>query len=228
MVLVGALVLSWLLRMFVFQAFEVPSGSMENTLQISDQIYAQKITAFHRGDVVVFKDTLNWLGEHNSPGPVRAGLEAIGILPDTSRGYLTKRVIGMPGDRIRCCDVQGRVSVNGYPLDEDYLYADAGGRVRPSQGDFDVTVPADRLFLLGDHRNASKDSRCYLKSIALDKPKGATAFVPVDDVVGAVGLVGLPLNHFHTLTTPGTFAGVPPGQTPPAEAVIAVDGGCGT
>lgn len=221
LVLVGALVISSLLRAFVFEPFTIPSGSMENTLQVNDKVVAQKITDFERGDVIVFRDPADWVtGVGNrTPNPLVTGLEFIGVLPNSSDDFLTKRVIGLPGDTVSCCDADGRLSVNGYPIDESsYLFADSAGAVRPSDMPFEVVVPRDHLFVLGDHRNASADSRCHLADSRRPGSSDMDAFVPIDNVVGAVGMIVAPLERWQQLKTPAAFDGVPP---PSAEAPTA-------
>lgn len=224
-VVVGAIIVSSLLRAFVGQMFLIPSGSMENTLMIGDRVVVQKITDFHRGSVVVFEDPGHWLGDTQADerGPLGQALEFVGVLPDTSTGHLIKRVIGLPGDRVKCCDTEGRISVNGQPLTEtSYLYTGPdGSQVDPSDIDFEVVVPKDRIFVMGDHRNASADSRCHLSDLAVDQPKGAIAFVPIDEVVGPAFAIVAPFDRARLLKVPDTFAKVPPPAKPaPAQAVI--------
>lgn len=221
LVVVGALIISALLRAFVFEPFTIPSGSMENTLQINDKVVAQKLTEFNRGDVIVFRDPGKWVTKaaHQSKNPVVQALEWVGVFPNSSNDFLTKRVIGMPGDHVACCDAEGRVTVNGKALNEGaYLYADAFGTVKPSEEEFDVVVPRDSLFVMGDHRNASADSRCHLDDVVNGGPPGRTAFVPIDHVVGAVGLIVAPFERWHQLHTPDTFDGIPP---PARDAPVA-------
>lgn len=223
LVIIGALIISAVLRAFVFEPFTIPSGSMENTLQVNDKVIAQKITDFKRGDVIVFSDPGDWVG--GAPparvNPVAKGLEFIGVLPNSSHNFLTKRVIGLPGDRVQCCDDQGRVTVNGYPLDEAaYLYSDGNGTAIPSEIDFDVVVPREHLFVLGDHRNASADSRCHMTDDSTGQASGMKAFVPTVNVVGPVSLIVAPLDRWQQLHTPDAFAGVPP---PAGEAPIEPD-----
>ena len=119
-VVVGAIVVSSLLRAFVGQMFIIPSESMESTLLKGDRVVVQKITDFHRGDVVVFEDPGGWLPDEPvaDPGPLARVLEFIGVPPKRTPGHLIKRVIGMPGDTVVCCDSAGRLTVNGYALDE--------------------------------------------------------------------------------------------------------------
>ncbi len=230
-VVVGAVVVSSLLRAFVAQPFVIPSGSMEDTLQIDDKVVVQKVTDFSRGDVVVFVDPGDWLGpeyEAAERGPAGQVLEFIGILPDTSSNHLIKRVIGMPGDTVHCCDDQGRLSVNGVPLEEeDYLYrGDDGEPVAPAEVPFTVVVPRDRLFVMGDHRNDSRDSRCHLADVpAAGGPLGTEAFVPVQNVVGPAFLIAAPFDRFQRLTVPDTFARIPDAAEPaPEQAVIEPEG----
>lgn len=220
-VLVLALIASGLFRGFVYQVFEVPSGSMELTLAIGDKIAVQKFGGYERGDVIVLEDAHGWLTgdsvEEAPPDPtlLRQGLELVGLAPDSGEGHLVKRVIGLPGDRVTCCDASGRVEVNGYPLDESYTYAEdpAAGQI-----EFEVVVPEDRVFVLGDHRNASGDSRCHLNG---GDPRGDGAFIPRNRVTGKVVLIVLPTSRFQRLERPQTFAAVPaPQQQPPPEPVV--------
>lgn len=226
LVVVGALVVSSLLRAFVGQMFSIPSQSMENTLLVGDRVLVQKVVDFNRGDVVVFADPGNWLDEPPEVrGPIGQALEFVGVLPDTSTEHLIKRVIGLPGDRVRCCDAQGRLTVNGEPLEEDYLYADSAGPVQPSDVRFTVVVPKGRIFVMGDHRDLSADSRCHLSDISIQGPPGTTAFVPEDQVVGEAFAVVAPLRRAEVLDRPATFADVPAAEEPaPARAVIKPEG----
>jgi signal peptidase I len=231
-VVVGAIIVSSLLRMFVGQMFIIPSASMENTLLIGDRVVVQKITDFHRGDVVVFADPGGWLAGEPSEerGTLGKALEFVGVLPDTSTGHLIKRVIGMPGDTVKCCDSKHRMTVNGQPLDErSYLYTDPDGvQVRPSDITFEVVVPRDRIFVMGDHRDLSADSRCHLSDLSSTQKTGEVAFVPEDLVVGPAFAVAAPFNRATRLHRPATFADVPePTQAAPATAVIKPRGvGC--
>ncbi len=222
-VVVGALIASTLLRLFIAQMFVIPSGSMEHTLEKQDRVAVQKVAGFQRGDVVVFRDTLNWLDPYDkTPGWFRQALIFVGLAPDESTQHLIKRVIGVAGDHVSCCDAQGRVSVNGVALNEvSYLYTDAttGQQVDPSTWSFDVVVPAGTIFVMGDHRNASKDSRCYLFDDD-EGPAGDRAFIPVENVVGSAIAIVFPFDRMRGFSRPDTFAGVPVGGTPPDEPVI--------
>lgn len=227
-VVVLGLVVSTLLRTFVFQMFEIPSSSMEDTLQIGDRVAVQKVTEFHRGDVVVFIDPGGWLPAPQpvQRSPLEVALEFVGILPNSSDQYLIKRVIGTEGDVVICCDTEGRILVNGHPLEESaYLYREGGVPVPPSDITFEVTVPADRIFVMGDHRNSSADSRCHLSDLNSSGIRGDAAFVPRSDVVGVAVAVTYPFSRFQLLHRPATFDGVPdPSKPAPAEPEISPEG----
>jgi len=223
-VVVGALIASTLLRVFVAQMFVIPSGSMENTLLIGDRVAVQKVIGFERGDIVVFRDTLGWLAPaEQEEDPIRKAMIFVGLAPDESTNHLIKRVIGVPGDHVSCCDAQGRVTVNGVALNEGaYLYTDpvTGRQVDPSSVSFDVVVPAGKIFVMGDHRNNSQDSRCHLSDEAANGATGSLAFVPAENVVGTGIAVVFPFDRMQALNRPATFGGIPPGGTPPAEPVV--------
>ena len=209
---VVALVVCSLLRFFVGQMFVIPSPSMEGTLLVGDKVVAQKIKHFQRGDIIVFTDPGDWLRNAHIParGPVGKAFEFVGVLPDISTGHIIKRLIGMPGDKVVCCDKQGRITVNGQALDEtSYLFRDAAGKQVVSAVKFEVVVPKDRLFVMGDHRDESADSRCHLSDISAGTTKGETAFVPVKSVVGSTVAIVSPFNRAQRLHRPATFAGVP-------------------
>jgi signal peptidase I len=196
-----ALVLSLLVKTFLVQAFYIPSVSMENTLLVGDRVIVSKLTpgpfSLERGEVIVFTDPGDWLEQSElvapDPGPVRKVLVFVGLLPNDSGNHLIKRVIGLPGDHVVCCDDHGRVTVNGVALEEPYVHPGD----RPSDKPFDVRVPAGQLWVMGDHRAASEDSRF----------KG---FVPLDDVTGRAMAVVWPFSRADWLGVPkSTFARVP-------------------
>jgi signal peptidase I len=199
-----ALLLAAGIKLLFVQAFYIPSGSMNDTLVFNDRILVQKVSYWgsagpERGDVVVFSDPGGWLDESESPqarNPVAKALEVFGLFP--TGGHLVKRVIGVGGDRVVCCDKKGHVRVNGTALREkDYLKPG----VQPSAITFDVKVPEGYLWVMGDNRPASADSRLHLGD-----PGGG--FVPEEDVVGKVFAVVWPLGHFAFLHRPDTFAAV--------------------
>jgi signal peptidase I len=184
-------------KTFLLQMFFVPSVSMRPGLAIDDRILVEKPSTWdgqvERGDVVVFRDPGGWLPPVPEPGPVQQALSTVGLFPEG--GHLVKRVIGLGGDRVVCCDAKGRVTVNGTPLREsDHLLRG----VAPSERRFDVRVPADRLWLMGDNRPNSEDSRAHQ-----DLPGGGT--VPADTVVGRVWAVVWPWQRFELLDRPETF-----------------------
>lgn len=196
-IVVLALALSALVRAVIVQAFFVPSSSMEMTLQPSDRILAIKprIGPVHRGEVVVFKDPQNWLPEPIAPegwrGDFIQALTFIGVLPSDSGKDLVKRVIGVAGDRVACCDEDGRIVVNGIPLNEDYIIGPT------DQVRFDVQVPADSIFVLGDNRGDSRDSRFFL-----DQANGS---VPSENVVGRASVIIWPIQRLAVLDIPAIF-----------------------
>jgi len=195
-VLVTAVVLSVVVRTFFVQAFYVPSQSMENTLLPSDRILASKITTnmfgVKRGQIVVFKDPGGWLppAMELKGTPLRQALEFIGVVPANKGDDLVKRVIAIGGDRISCCDSQGRIVLNGVPLDEPYIKPG----VSTDQVPFDVQVPEGTVFVMGDNRAESADSRFHL-----DVANGG---VPVDNVVGRVFLNVWPFSRINTFPVP--------------------------
>ena len=223
-VVVGALIASTLLRLFVAQMFVIPSGSMENTLLIRDRVAVQKIVGYQRGDIVVFRDTLGWLAPAKvEEDPAKKTLIFLGLAPDESANHLIKRVVGLPGDHVTCCDAKGRVAVNGVALEESaYLYTDAatGEQVDPSSVPFDVVVPAGTVFVMGDHRNNSQDSRCHLSDDTSGRAEGTQAFIPIENIVGTAVAVVYPFDRFHGISRPPNFEQIPAGATPPAEPVL--------
>ncbi len=223
-VVVGAVVVSSLLRAFVGQMFIIPSQSMENTLLVGDRVVVQKLTDFQRGDVVVFSDPGGWLdGSPADPAPWDKALEFIGLPTKSTPGHLIKRVIGMPGDKVVCCTSKGRITVNGHPLNEGgYLYTDPDDvQVNPSDVRFEVVVPKDRIFVMGDHRDLSADSRCHLSDLSTRQGTGQAAFVSISGVVGPAFAVVAPFDRASRLQRPATFAKIPdPKEPAPRRAVI--------
>ena len=227
-VLIGAVIVSSVLRAFVGQMFIIPSESMENTLLEGDRVVVQKITDFDRGDAVVFRDPGGWLSEPVAePGPFDRVLEFVGVPTQSTPGHLIKRVIGLPGDTVVCCDEDNRITVNGFSLDESaYLYIDSDDvQINPSDVEFKVVVPADRIFVMGDHRDVSADSRCHLSDLSSNGRKGEVAFVPIENVVGPAFAIAAPFDRTSRLRRPPVFAEVPPASEPaPSRAVIEPEG----
>ncbi len=195
-----------LITTFLAKPFSIPSGSMEDTLGIGNRVLVNRavyhLRNIERGDIVVFDGSDSFVPAADIPprNPVAGALswvgQSIGIVPPDSTDFI-KRVIGVGGDRVTCCDVQGRITVNGTPLEEGYLYQDDA----PSTQEFDVVVPQGMLWVMGDHRSNSADSRSHMGD-----PGGG--FVPESKVVGRAMAVLWPLSNIQSLEIPSTFAGV--------------------
>jgi signal peptidase I len=209
------------IKTYVVQAFYIPSSSMENTLDIGDKVLVNKLIyhfrSIDRGDVIVFNGEGSWdppTAPQSSDPIVRLASEfghavvgLFGISPGV-HDYI-KRVIGVPGDHVACCDAQGRVTVNGVPLSEkSYLYPGNP----PSMTKFHITVPAGRLWVMGDHRNVSYDSRGHIGD-----PGGGT--IPESQVVGRAFLILWPPSRFRVLPIPATFTKLDNGQALGARAI---------
>ncbi|NMM16014.1 MAG: signal peptidase I [Cellulomonas sp.] len=208
-IVVSALVLSLLVKTFLVQAFFIPSPSMHDTLIEGDRVLVTKLTPgpfdLHRGDIVVFKDPGGWLTDVRKPREsalqtaVGDALTFVGLLPQDAGEHLIKRVIGLPGDHVASTGAGAPVTVNGVALNEPYL---APGAI-PSEIPFDVKVPADELWVMGDNRQHSADSRWNM-----GKPGGP--FVPMGNVVGVAFVTVWPFDRLGALTNPATtFAAVP-------------------
>ena len=211
-VLAMALTLSFVVKTFLVQAFFIPSESMEDTLVVGDRVVVSKLTPgpfeLQRGDVVVFADPGDWLSEQEQTdrgaalNAVRSTLVFVGLLPDTSEGHLIKRVVGLPGDHVKCCDSEGRLLVNGEPIDES-AYLKPGEQA--SAQEFDITVPAGRVWVMGDNRGDSSDSRFHDPA-----GNGQDGSVPIDLVVGKAMATVWPVDRWGGLSNhEGVFADVP-------------------
>ncbi|MFF4549270.1 signal peptidase I [Streptomyces sp. NPDC001435] len=205
-ILVGiALVLALLIKTFLVQAFSIPSDSMQNTLQQGDRVLVDKLTPWfgsepERGEVVVFHDPAEWLKGEPTPTPnaVQQVLSWIGLMPSAEEKDLIKRVIGVGGDTIECKG-SGPLKVNGKALNEPYVYpGNTPCSVDDQGGQFKVKVPKGYIWVMGDHRQNSRDSR-YNQD---DKNHG---MVPVDKVVGRAIVKAWPINRWGTLPVPDTF-----------------------
>ena len=197
-----ALLLAIVIKTYAVQAFFIPSGSMENTLEINDRVLVNKLVydvrSIHRGDIVVFNGDGSW-----DPGSVPVDTNFVVKFADgfaSMFGFghpgdiLIKRVIGLPGDRVACCNAQGQVTVNSVPLSEPYLYP---GDV-PSEARFNIVVPPGRLWVMGDHRLISDDSRDHMGD-----PGGGT--VPESAVIGRAFVIIWPPSRWRILPIPATF-----------------------
>nr|WP_312875563.1 signal peptidase I [Allocatelliglobosispora scoriae] len=217
LLLIIALGLAVLVRTFFFQAFFIPSGSMEDTLRRDDRVIVNKLSYEfgdpERGDVIVFKGPDNWVPENavdpNSSFFTRLGRglgDLVGISQPGEKDFI-KRVIGLPGDHVSCCDVKGRIYVNGIPIDEPYVTstkdanldtAKTPGRCGPRAFD-EVTVEPGMLFVMGDHRLVSQDSRCQGQ-------------VPIENVIGPAFSIVWPVSRWNGLDVGDTFSKVPDGR----------------
>ncbi|MFF0219250.1 signal peptidase I [Streptomyces vinaceus] len=197
-----ALLLALLIKTFLVQAFSIPSDSMQNTLQRGDRVLVDKLTPWfgsepERGEVVVFHDPASWLAGEPTPEPNFAQqiLSKIGLMPSADEKDLIKRTIAIGGDTVEC-KKGGPVVVNGKELDEPYIYP---GNTPCDDAPFGpITVPKGKIWVMGDHRQNSQDSRYHMQ----DSTQG---FVPVDKVVGRAVVVAWPITRWATLPIPDTF-----------------------
>ena len=188
-----ALAVSLVIKTFLVQFFYIPSGSMENTLQINDRVAVNKVPflshSISRGDVVVFRDPANWLPEPYAGNSnkvvekIKEGLVTVGILPNPAKQYLVKRVIGIAGDTVVAKD--GVLTINGKATSEPYIFAGN----KPSEMDFKVTVPTGKVWVMGDHRGASADSRYHQDDVN-------NGFVPVSKITGRAFAIIWPVKNF--------------------------------
>jgi signal peptidase I len=202
-----ALLLALGIKTFLVQAFFIPSQSMEDTIMPGDRVLVDKFSPWfgaqpHRGQIVVFHDPGGWLdgaGTPNTDNALVRGIKDVftfvGLLPQGDEHDLIKRVVGVPGDEVKCCDAKGRVSVNGVPLNEAaYLFPGSA----PSAIVFDVRVPPGRVWVMGDNRGNSADSRFHMTG-------GQNGTVPISDVVGHAFVLIWPPSRAGGLGVPATF-----------------------
>jgi signal peptidase I len=186
-----AILVAVLVRAFVLQTFYIPSPSMEHTLNVLDRVLVNKLVYDFRdpkrGEIIVFKAPDDW----------QSGAEGQDFI---------KRIIGTPGDRVVCCDGQERLMVNGVSLDEPYIYRDADGNQDPAADrKFEITVPKDRLWVMGDHRSASGDSlEHYEETNNIEE-----ATITEKSVVGRAFTVFWPVSRAKWLTVPDGFDKIP-------------------
>ncbi|MEV0392961.1 signal peptidase I [Polymorphospora rubra] len=213
LLLVVAFCLAVLIRTFLLQAFYIPSGSMEDTLLVGDRVLVNKVVYDMRdpvrGEVVVFRGTAAWAPqlEEEPEGGFFAQLgrtlgDLVGVSRPGEKDFI-KRVIGVPGDRVQCCDEQGRLTVNGHPLDESgYVSRNSPLDLPPAANDCgprrfeEIVVPPGQLFVMGDHRLVSQDARCQ-------------GPVPIDNVIGRAFAVVWPYSQWSSLSVPETFETLP-------------------
>jgi signal peptidase I len=225
LLLIVAFSIAVLIRSFLVQPFFIPSGSMEDTLLVGDRVLVNKVVydvrTPARGEVVVFRGPDNWVPEGDVSQPTslfgRIGAtvgEWVGVSRPGEKDFI-KRVIGLPGDRVSCCDPEGRVYVNGTPIDEPYVHQNspldvpADPRVCKSRNFDEVLVQPGQLFVMGDHRIVSQDSRCE-------------GTIPIDNVIGRAFVVVWPSSRWGSLDVPATFANVPGPEAagPPSRAPV--------
>ena len=208
-IVAAALLISFVVKTFLFRSFFIPSASMENTLMVDDRIIVNELVPdvfpLQHGDVVVFSDPGGWLPNYDSPDPdlVTAALDLIatvvGFGGSDSEDHLVKRLIGLPGDRVVCCDANGLLQVNGKSVDEPYIVTTPNHEASSGM-QFDITVPDDSLWVMGDNRYDSADSR-------YNQDKPGNGFVPLDKVVGRAVVVSWPISHWTWLDNhAGNFA----------------------
>ncbi|HWD62980.1 MAG TPA: signal peptidase I [Humibacter sp.] len=203
-----AILVSFLIKTFVVRSFYIPSGSMENTLQINDLIIVNElepnIMPIKRGDVVVFTDPGGWLPastEKSNVNPIEWALSLVGLAAPDSDDHLVKRVIGLPGDHVSCCNALGQLVINGSPISEPYAVIQPGSTDAATLH-FSVTVPKGDLWVMGDNRYDSQDS-------SRNQNLPGKGFVPEKDVVGRAILISWPISHWSWLSNyPDVFRGV--------------------
>jgi signal peptidase I len=204
-IVVSALVISFLIKTFLFRSFYIPTASMESTLLVNDRIIVNELVpdlfALEQGDVVVFRDPGGWLSAHNLAEPdlftqaIDTIFAVVGFGGSDSEDHLVKRLIGLPGDHVVCCSPSGQLEVNGVAIDEPYIKVPSSDSAA-SGIEFDIVVPADSLWVMGDNRYNSADSR-------YNQDEPGKGFVPVDKVVGRAVVISWPFDRWMWLENRG-------------------------
>lgn len=218
-IVVVAVLASFLIKTFLVRSFYIPSASMENTLlgepghhdRILVDELVPRVIPLQRGDVVVFTDPGGWLSgdQPQVPAPTNPiafasdwALSLIGFSPQDANDHLVKRVIGLPGDHVACCNALGQTTINGTPIEEPYVKQQAG-TARESDIPFDVTVKPGDVWVEGDNRSDSEDSRYHQST-------STHGGVLIKDIVGRAFVISWPISRWRFLSDyPATFAGVP-------------------
>jgi signal peptidase I len=205
LLLLVAFCLAVLIRTFLVQAFFIPSGSMEDTLLVGDRVLVNKVVYDMRdplrGEIVVFRGTDNWAPEVTEPVVKTFGAklgrtigDLVGISRPGERDFI-KRVIGLPGDRVSCCDKQGRIIVNGKSIDEPYVLENSDLNAPPNPTECrsrrfaEVVIKPGNMFVMGDHRLVSQDARCQGQ-------------VPISNAIGRAFVIVWPSSRFTGLSIP--------------------------
>jgi len=218
-----AILLALIVKTFFIQSFYIPSESMEPGLVVNDRILVQKPSYWNgepqRGDVIVFDDPGGWLNGLQNPEPgsfLTKGLSKIGLYP--TGGHLVKRVIGVEGDVIVCCDEEGRLTINGQPVDEPYLQKQKGKK--PCNGPMIRScswtagpVPEDSLFVMGDNRANSADSSVHICRKNSDDCDPGQGYVGIDLVVGKVFALAWPPGRAEFIGRADAFEDVPDAES---------------
>jgi signal peptidase I len=210
LILLAALLISFVIKTFFVRSFYIPSASMVNTLEVNDRVIVSLLSPtlvpVQRGDIIVFQDPGGWLtGDPNlapKESPVSDVLAFLGLAAPTDSDHLIKRVIGLPGDHVACCTASGELTVNGTPISEPFITLPAG--VTPADPyTFSITVPKGDLWVMGDNRDFSEDSAYHYNH------KDATPFVPLSDVTGKALVISWPVSRWSVLSNyPSSFGAV--------------------